>query len=418
MIMDRSCYSLYSHCGKPRLYREYAVLYRLLTNMSHGRGAPSTTGSGPSAKSSVGSVAKTASKAGAAAAAAVAAKTAAKKSSPASSASAVPYPIALKNAMEEYILKVLDTPEKQLAAKVALGTLVGAAGAVIGVKIYRKVRDSTSTTIPTVTTPEAQAAIKFHGEKKALTPDTKRFRFELPSHMHVSGVPVGNFIMMTVTINGKRETRCYTPISDPNERGFVDFAIKVYPPNAANPNGGVVSQFIDKLQKGDEVSISGPYGLLSYDKNGIFMIKANEKAAPESKEIRRIGMLAAGSGVTAMIPILRAMLKESLEAPKCSLVYSNLTDQDIILKSELNYMASKYRKRFKLWYLVDKPTNPSRWKYGIGQMSEEWLKDWMPKAESGVLILICGPKEMADNCKKMLSGLNYTNDMIYVFSAP
>ncbi|XP_055330382.1 NADH-cytochrome b5 reductase 3-like [Paramacrobiotus metropolitanus] len=284
------------------------------------------------------------------------------------------------------------------------------------VEFLRKVRDGI--TFPTVTTPEAQVTIRFSGDKKALTSDTTRFRFELPSNVHVSGVPVGKFVKMTVTVDGRSETQCYTPISDPKDRGFVDFAIKVYPPNAANPNGSVVSQCINKLQKGDEVCISGPYGLLSYDKNGIFVIKANEKSAAEYKEIRRIGMVAAGSGVTAMIPILRAMLKENLEAPKCSLVYSNPTDQDIIMKSELNYMASKYRKRFKLWYLVDRLCNPSLWKYGVGQISKDWLKDWMPKPDNEVVVLVCGPKEMVDNCKKLLLGLNYINDMIHVFSAP
>lgn len=155
-------------------------------------------------------------------------------------------------------------------------------------------------------------------------------------------------------------------------------------------------------------------------------------------------MLAGGSGVTAMVPILRAMLRESGDTPKCSLVYSNLTDQDIIMKSELNSMATKNRKRFKLWYTVDKPTSSS-WKYGNGQITDVTIADWMPKPEPGILgktskvissnvsgwktrnrflsilffaVVICGPRDMVESCKKFLQAAKYEPDMMYIFAAP
>lgn len=171
-------------------------------------------------------------KAAVAAVAATAAKSAVKstvktvpKAAPSSTSSSVPYPIVIRRSIEDFLNRVLDTPQKRLAAKIALGAAVGALGAVVVIKAYKKIRESTTTTVPTFVNPDLPVTIKYHGEKKSLTNDTKKFRFELPSQLHVSGVPVGNFVMMTVTINGKKETRCYTPISSPDDRGqyFVQF---------------------------------------------------------------------------------------------------------------------------------------------------------------------------------------------------
>lgn len=95
-------------------------------------------------------------------------------------------------------------------------------------------------------------------------------------------------------------------------------------------------------------------------------------------------MIAGGSGVTAMIPILRVMLKEPVALPTCCLVYSNVTDRDIILGDELTHLASKYRKRLKVWYTVEKPTK-SNWKYGIGRVNQEVIRTHMPGPEDGIL---------------------------------
>ena len=95
-------------------------------------------------------------------------------------------------------------------------------------------------------------------------------------------------------------------------------------------------------------------------------------------------MIAGGSGVTAMIPILHKMLVEPNETPKCSLLLTNKTEKDIILRDELSRMAAKYRHRLKVWYTVDRPIAKD-WKYGTGQVTEQTLKDWMPRPEAGVL---------------------------------
>ena len=96
------------------------------------------------------------------------------------------------------------------------------------------------------------------------------------------------------------------------------------------------------------------------------------------------GMVAGGSGVSAMIPILHRMLNEKSETPKCSLLSTNKTEKDIILRDELTKMASKFRHRLRVWYTVDQPIAKD-WKYGVGMVGSELLRDWMPKPEASVL---------------------------------
>lgn len=58
--------------------------------------------------------------------------------------------------------------------------------------------------------------------------NVRRFRFALPAKKMVLGLPVGAHISLKGTdADGKDVMRPYTPVSDDNLRGYVDFVIKV-----------------------------------------------------------------------------------------------------------------------------------------------------------------------------------------------
>jgi hypothetical protein len=59
--------------------------------------------------------------------------------------------------------------------------------------------------------------------------DVRRYRFALPSKDHVLGLPIGQHISLKFTDDeGKEVQRSYTPVSSNDEKGYVDFVIKVY----------------------------------------------------------------------------------------------------------------------------------------------------------------------------------------------
>ncbi|GKF39039.1 NADH-cytochrome b5 reductase-like protein, partial [Tanacetum coccineum] len=61
---------------------------------------------------------------------------------------------------------------------------------------------------------------------------------------------------------GKKKyvVRPYTPISDPDSKGYFDLMIKIYPE-------GKMSQHFDKLKPGDVVEVKGPIEKLRYTPN-------------------------------------------------------------------------------------------------------------------------------------------------------
>ncbi|GAU92729.1 hypothetical protein RvY_04776 [Ramazzottius varieornatus] len=323
-------------------------------------------------------------------------------------------PTWIRDSFQRNADKILDTPQKKHNAKIAVGVIGGGLGLFVSYKLYRCIREHYTADVQTLKGIDTPVKVKLIS-KKAVTADTRRLRFALPTPHHTVGVPPGNFLAVTADINGKTETRFYTPIDgEHDDRGHMDLLVKIYPPTPEFPGGGAMSQYLEHLKIGDEISISGPAGLIMYMGNGIFDIKANPKSSPISKTVRRIGMVAGGSGVSAMIPILHKMLNEKSETPKCSLLSTNKTEKDIILGDELTKMASKHRHRLRVWYTVDQPICKD-WKYGVGMVGAELLRDWMPKPEGSVLILLCGPKAMVDACKADLRSLHYTEDMIFAF---
>ncbi len=97
-------------------------------------------------------------------------------------------------------------------------------------------------------------------DKISLSHDVRRFRFALPSPDHILGLPIGQHVSLKFTDNdGKLIIRSYTPTSSDNDRGIVDFCVKVYSPLPPKfPEGGKMSQYLDSLNIGDKVLMRGP----------------------------------------------------------------------------------------------------------------------------------------------------------------
>ena len=74
---------------------------------------------------------------------------------------------------------------------------------------------------------------------------------------------------------GEEIMRKYTPTSEVNNEGFVDFVIKIYRKNIHPrfPDGGIMTQYIETLNLGDQMRMEGPLGHLSYLGYGGFRIK-------------------------------------------------------------------------------------------------------------------------------------------------
>lgn len=99
-------------------------------------------------------------------------------------------------------------------------------------------------------------------------------------------------------------------------------------------------------------------------------------------------MIAGGSGITPLLPIIRAALQNKQDPTIISLIYGNTTEADILLKGELDELAMKYSQRFKVYYTLSKP--PATWLGGVGRVSQSMISERLPPPEYDIKILMCG----------------------------
>lgn len=253
-------------------------------------------------------------------------------------------------------------------------------------------------------------------------------RFKLPTAETQFGLPVGKHLKIHAPNpigkvvgewNGRADPdvgkaevqRSYTPTSSDDDLGYFNLLIKVYR-GGARPefvDGGKISQFIDSLTIGDHLEISGPFGLIEYKGRGSFTI--NSKSSMRN----HIGMIAGGTGITPMYQVIKAILKDDQDTTSMSLLFANQTEDDILLRGELEHLASENPGRFKVWYTLDRPTEG--WGYSRGFINEDMIREHLPPPnEADTLILMCGPPPMIDRaCKPSLEKLGFTKPQIAVF---
>lgn len=223
----------------------------------------------------------------------------------------------------------------------------------------------------------------------------RRYRFEIP---HKFGLPVGQHVSMRAMIRGKYVMRSYTPISDNDATGYVDFLVKTY-------EAGNLSRVFNNLKIGDTMQMKGPKGRFKY--------------VPNMTE--RIGMVAGGTGITPCLQILRSALADPTDKTEFKLIYANVSEDEILMRKELESLQREYPLRFSVYYFLN--VAPPNWQGGVGFVTKEAMADFLPAASSDCRILMCGPPPMMNVMKKHLVELNYPatgdishgDDKVFVF---
>ncbi|XP_021741671.1 NADH-cytochrome b5 reductase-like protein [Chenopodium quinoa] len=244
-------------------------------------------------------------------------------------------------------------------------------------------------------------------ETATVSHNTKLYRFSFDSEA-VLGLHIASCLLTRAPTGQNDEgktkyvVRPYTPISDPDSKGYFDLMIKIYPE-------GKMSQHFAKLKPGDVVEVKGPIEKLRYT--------CNMK--------KHIGMIAGGTGVTPMLQVAEAILKNPDDKTQVSLVYANVSPDDILLKQKLDILATSH-PNFKVFYTVDNPSKD--WRGGVGYVSKDVVTKGLPGPGDDTLIMVCGPPGMMQNISGdkakdysqgevsgILKELGYTKEMVYKF---
>jgi cytochrome-b5 reductase len=253
-------------------------------------------------------------------------------------------------------------------------------------------------------------------EKEEISHDTRKYRFGLPTAEHILGLPVGQHIHLSAQINGELVIRSYTPVSSDDDNGFVDLVVKVYQKNVHPkfPDGGKMTQFLDELNIGDKIAFRGPSGKLQYLGNGKFSIKKLRKDPPQIVNVKKVNMIAGGSGITPMLQLVNEILKRSGDDTQLALLYANQSEQDILLRDDLDVLAAKYQEQFKVWYTVDRASES--WKFSVGFVNDKMIEDNLFPPSSDTITVMCGPPPMINfACLPSLEKLSYEKELNFAY---
>ncbi|XP_066156550.1 NADH-cytochrome b5 reductase 2 [Euwallacea fornicatus] len=253
-------------------------------------------------------------------------------------------------------------------------------------------------------------------QKTIINHDTRSFRFGLPSKEHVLGLPIGQHIHLYAKVNNDLVIRSYTPVSSDDDHGYVDIVIKVYFKNVHPkfPNGGLMTQYLESLKIGDTIDVRGPSGRLQYISPGTFAIKKGRKDPPVTVKVKKVNLIAGGVGITPILQLIRHIAKDRSDQTQISTLYANQTEDDILLRTELEEVCNKFPDQFKLWYTLDRPN--SDWKYSSGFINEEMLRDRLFPAANDTITLMCGPPPMINfACTPNLEKLGHSKDFLFAY---
>lgn len=236
--------------------------------------------------------------------------------------------------------------------------------------------------------------------------NTKRFRFALPDSRDVSGLRVASALL--VKFKGrdmdKPVIRPYTPVSDESAEGYLDFVIKRYP-------NGPMSEHLHGMSPDQRLDFKGPIPKYPW--------------APNKHE--HIALIAGGTGITPMYQLCRAIFNNPEDRTKVTLVFGNVTEDDVLLKHELHELENRYPQRFRAFYVLDRA--PAEWVGGRGHINKDLLKTVLPEPGSGnIKLFVCGPPGMykaISGAKKSptdqgelagaLKELGYSAEQVYKF---
>ncbi len=211
-------------------------------------------------------------------------------------------------------------------------------------------------------------------EKSPVTHDTYRLVFDRPEGFEFES---GQCTHFAFDRDGWRdEDRPFTMTSQPEERDRVEFVIKTYPDHDEG-----MTKHIPEMTPGDKVIGDAPGGAITDKGPGVF--------------------IAGGAGVTPYIPILRRRAKDG-DLAGCTLIYSNQTEKDIILREEWEQMDG-----LETVFTV---TDQADADVDTRMIDAEFLKDHL--GDKDRRFYICGPKEMVNDVREALKDAGVDQDNI------
>lgn len=214
-------------------------------------------------------------------------------------------------------------------------------------------------------------------EVEQVSHDTNIFRFSNGNSKLKPNIPIGKHIVVGFTKDEKFVKKEYTPIGEGDD--YFELLVKKY-------DTGGASAYLHSLNIGDKVSMKGYFG------NFVMPTK-----------VKYLILFAAGTGIAPMVSILKSIKDDT----NVLLIYSNKTEDDILLESTLNTCINSIN--LKVEHLLSRPKSdlytPQKGDQSIiDGILTKYFGDALPliNLESDVYYLVCGPDNYCNAIKEIL----------------
>ena len=238
---------------------------------------------------------------------------------------------------------------------------------------------------------------KFHDLKvkqiRRETEDCISVNFEVPNQLALDYQYLpGQYLTLRTTIHGEDVRRSYSICSMPGD-GELRVAIKELA-------GGVFSSWVAReLKAGDSLQVMTPTGNFTTE------ISAETK--------KNFLFLAAGSGITPVISIIKSVLAAS-SGSEVTLIYGNRFFNSIIFREELENLKDEYLGKFRVFHVLSGEPNEIPMFHGRidAEKLEAFSTSFVNFSELDEIFL-CGPAEMIHAGKSFAEAKGVPADHIH-----
>jgi propane monooxygenase reductase subunit len=191
-----------------------------------------------------------------------------------------------------------------------------------------------------------------------------------------------------IAVPGTGEVRSFSMANtSARESGQLEFIIKVYP-------DGLFSHFLDaKLQIGDRLTLTGPYGMFTL------------RDAPDADLV----FVGGGAGMAPILCLLRSMAEQG-STREATFYYGARAKKDLCFEDELRALE-KALPNFRYVPALSEPADDDEWEGEVGLITDVVKRHESDLKEAHAYV--CGPPPMVEAAMPLLSTLGVEEKRIY-----